>query len=227
VFVADVLGAIFAYGAIQTALVQRGRTGTGQQVDVALMDCMINMLVYELQEAQFAVSTARPTYGPVRASDGDLIVAPITARNFAALCDVTDSAVLRSDPRFASLPARNAHWQQMMAIVEDWTRQRSVAECVAALDAAGVPCSAYGDPADALTDPHLQQRGLFSRVRDAGGEFVGVNPPQRMSGARAELRERVAGIGADADGVLAQWLSMPRDVLDGLRARGALGVQSP
>jgi crotonobetainyl-CoA:carnitine CoA-transferase CaiB-like acyl-CoA transferase len=34
VFVADVLGAIFAYGAIQTALLQRARSGAGQHVDV-------------------------------------------------------------------------------------------------------------------------------------------------------------------------------------------------
>ena len=78
VFVADVLGAIFAYAAIQTALVQRGRTGEGQRIDVALMDCMLNLLVYELQEAQFPVTTPRPTYGPVRAADGDVLVVPIT-----------------------------------------------------------------------------------------------------------------------------------------------------
>ena len=40
VFVADVLGAIFAYGAIQAALVQHARTGEGRRVDAALMDCM-------------------------------------------------------------------------------------------------------------------------------------------------------------------------------------------
>ncbi|HVQ66203.1 MAG TPA: CoA transferase, partial [Bradyrhizobium sp.] len=45
VFVADVLGAIFGYSAIQTALVQRSRTGVGQYIDVALMDCMTNLLV--------------------------------------------------------------------------------------------------------------------------------------------------------------------------------------
>ena len=64
-FVADVLGAVFAFGAIQAALMQRSRTGDGQYIDVALMDCMLNLLVYELQEAQFPVTTPRPTYGPV------------------------------------------------------------------------------------------------------------------------------------------------------------------
>ena len=39
VFVADILGGIFGFSAIQTALVQRSRTGEGQSIDVALMDC--------------------------------------------------------------------------------------------------------------------------------------------------------------------------------------------
>src|SRR5258708_6996984 len=89
VFVADVLGGIFGYSAIQTALVQRARTGEGQRIDVALMDCMLNMLIFELQEAQFPTPSPRHTYGPVRARDGDILIAPITPRNFTALCEVT------------------------------------------------------------------------------------------------------------------------------------------
>jgi CoA:oxalate CoA-transferase len=223
VFVADVLGAINAYGAIQTALLQRVRTGAGQHVDVALLDSMLNLLVYELQEAQFPVPTPRPTYGPVRAADGDVLVVPITARNFAALCEVTGLAELRQDPRFATLASRNAHWAAMMDVVERWTAGRSVADCVAALEAAGVPCSAYGEPGDALADPHLVERGLFARIADAAGSFTGVNPPWRMSGARAELRGRVPAIGGDAAQLLGDWLGVETPVLARLRASGAFG----
>ncbi|HEV7575264.1 MAG TPA: CoA transferase [Caldimonas sp.] len=209
-FAADVLGAIFAYGAIQTALVQRGRTGVGQAIDVSLMDAMLNLLVYELQEAQFPVTTARPTYGPVRANDGDVLVVPITARNFEALCAVTGSAALRTDARFASLPARNSNWHAMMALIEGWTRERSVAECVAAFTAAGVPASAYGEPGDSLADPHLRARGVFARVADAAGTFTGINPPYRMSGSRAELRGVVPALGADREPILREWLDVPK-----------------
>src|SRR5215813_12950349 len=76
IFVADVLGGIFGFSAIQTAMVQRARTGEGQRIDVALMDCMLNLLVYELQEGQFSKPMARPTYGPVRTKDGDILIAP-------------------------------------------------------------------------------------------------------------------------------------------------------
>jgi CoA:oxalate CoA-transferase len=224
VFVADVLGAIFAYGAIQTALLQRATSGDGQHVDVSLMDSMLNLLVYELQEAQFPVATPRPTYGPVRAADGDLLVAPLTARNFAALCEVTGLPELRHDPRFATLASRSANWPALMAVVERWTASRSVADGVGALEAAGVPCSAYGDPGDALADPHLLARGLFGRIHDAAGEFTGVNPPWRMSGAAAELRGRVPAIGADRDAVLAEWLSAGPDEIAGWAEAGVFGA---
>ena len=95
-FVADVMGGLNAFAAINAALVQRARTGRGQAVDVALMDGMLNLLIYELQEAQFPVPHARATYGPVAAADGDVLVVPITQRNFDALAEVTQ--VIRVSP---------------------------------------------------------------------------------------------------------------------------------
>ena len=225
VFVADVLGAIFAYGAIQTALVQRARTGEGQRIDVALMDCMLNLLVYELQEAQFPVKTPRPTYGPVRAADGDVLVVPITARNFAALCEITALDALRTDSRFQTLPDRNANWAEMMSVVEGWTRERTVAECVSTLEAAGVPCSVYSEPKDALFDPHLVSRGLFSEVTDSAGAFTGVNPPWQMSGARARLRGRVPAVGENGSAAVRDWLGS--NGADTESVSGAVGGDRP
>lgn len=227
VFVADVLGAIFGFSAIQTALVQRSRTGVGQYIDVALMDCMSNLLVYELQEAQFPVTSPRPVYAPVKASDGDLLIAPITERNFSALCDATGLAALRNDERFATLPSRSRNWLAMMNVVEGWTRQRTVAECVRLLDQAGVPCSAYADPGDTLTDAHLIERGLFQRVSDGAGQFTGINPPWRMSGTRSELGERVPAAGEHTQDILDNILGMAPAEQARARAAGAFGAAKP
>ena len=115
----------------------------------------------------------------------------------------------------------------MMEVVERWTRERSVADCVAALEAAGVPCSAYGDPGDALADPHLVERGLFGRITDAAGAFTGVNPPWRMSGTAAELRGRVPATGGDRDAVLAEWLAADAAEIERWRAAGVFGGAAP
>jgi CoA:oxalate CoA-transferase len=222
IFVADVLGGIFGFSAIQTALVQRARTGEGQRIDVALMDCMMNLLVYELQEAQFPVDTPRPAYGPVRARDGDVLIAPITPRNFTSLCDVTGQGELANDPRFRTLPARAANWNAMMLVVQTWTEQHTVAECIAAFDLAGVPCAEYRDAGAALSDPHLLQRGTFAKIADGAGEFVGVNPPWQMSGAQASMQRDVPRVGAHRDEVLSL-LGLQPDAIARLGAAGAFG----
>jgi CoA:oxalate CoA-transferase len=223
IFVADVLGGIFGYSAIQTALVQRSRTGKGQRIDVALMDCMLNLLVYELQEAQFPIRAPRPTYGPVRAKDGDILIAPVTARNFDALCEVTGQGELANDPRFNALPARGANWTAMMQVVEKWTERHTADECLAALDAAGVPCARYRDPGAALTDPHLLARGSFATVSDGAGEFVGVNAPWKMSGAETSIGREIPAIGAHRDEVLSRALGLSPAAIASLADTGAFG----
>ena len=53
IMVGDMLGGTYAFGAIQTALLARERTGRGDYIDLAMMDGLLGMLTYEFQEAQF------------------------------------------------------------------------------------------------------------------------------------------------------------------------------
>ncbi len=224
IFVADVLGGIFGFSAIQTALVHRARTGEGQQIDVALMDCMLNLLVYELQEAQFPIRSSRPTYGPVRTLDGDILIAPITPRNFAALCEVTGQSELANDPRFRTVPGRGSNWTQMMQVIEKWTERHTVKECMAALDRAGVPSAVYRDPGAALSDPHLLQRGAFTTITDGAGEFVGVNAPWKMSAAQTSMQREVPAIGAHREEVLSRVLGLSPEAVARLAGAGVFGA---
>ena len=223
IFIADVLGGIYACSAIQTALLQRARTGTGQQIDVALMDCMLNLLVYELQAAQMPAAAPRFSYGPIRAADGDLLIAPITQRNFTALCDAIGQPELKTDARFATVPVRTRNWYALMACAEAWSSTRTVRECLDLLEAGGVPCSHYGEPADALTNPDLIARGTFAQITDGGGTFTGVNPPYQMSGTYAGLRASVPGKGEHTAALLRSLLGMSDSELSGAQAKGVFG----
>ena len=51
IFIADVMGAAYAFGAVQLALYERERSGLGQHIDVSLMDSVLGMLIYEMQAA--------------------------------------------------------------------------------------------------------------------------------------------------------------------------------
>ena len=63
IYVGDVLGGTCAFGAIQSALLARERTGRGDCVDLAMMDGLLGMLIYEFQEAQLP-----PMKRPIRFS---------------------------------------------------------------------------------------------------------------------------------------------------------------
>ena len=117
--VADVLAACFAAMAIQAALLQRSRTGRGQHLDVTLMESILSVMVYETQEAQFPMPGRKPTYEPLRTTDGFVIIVANTDRNFETLCTATGHPEWRHDPRIATTAARRANWGTFNALLRD------------------------------------------------------------------------------------------------------------
>jgi CoA:oxalate CoA-transferase len=196
IFIADVLAAVYAFGAIQTALIGRLRHGRGQYIDVALMDSMLNLLVFECQEAQFPSPSRRPLYAPLRARDGFVIVAPVNQRNFEQLADAVGHGEWKTDPRFTSLAARTTNWDAMMAAIEHWTAVRCARDCEDILMAAGVPCSRYLTVAEAMADPQVSARGSLATVTDAAGSFLVPNPPFRFADDSVKVGATVPELGA-------------------------------
>ncbi|MCB1395307.1 MAG: CoA transferase, partial [Rhodobacteraceae bacterium] len=194
-FFADVLAAVYAWGAVQTALFERERTGQGQLVDVALMDSLISMMIYECQEAQFPQARKRHVYIPVKTADGFVIVVPLSGKNYAAMLDVLGAPDWGGDPRFATPAGREANWAEIMRHVEVWTVQRSSEECERRFMAAGVPCSRYRTVAEALADPVSVERGIVGTVEDSAGPFGVPNPPFRMSLTEAHVRRVIPALG--------------------------------
>ena len=106
-FVADVMGGLYAFSAILAALQQRHATGRGQHIDSTLMEGMLNLLPYEMQEAQFPARQRRHVYPPFRASDGWLMIAAVSCGGgFGASCSTPSSATPSGTP--SSLPDSTA-----------------------------------------------------------------------------------------------------------------------
>lgn len=226
IFIADVLGGALAFGAIQAALFKALRTGRGDQVDLSLMDAMLGMLVYECQEAQFPAERRRPLYQPTKARDGFLLVAPVSQNNFEALARVTGHPEWVSDARFATITAREHHWGELMALLDDWAAPRSAAECEAAMNAGGVPCSRYYSVREAMDSPPVVERGVLQTIRDGSGEFQVLNPAFRFRDAPAHARDRVPELGEDGPELLRQ-LGLNAAQIKGLVAQHVLFAPMP
>ncbi len=223
IFTPDILGGTYAFGAIQTALIQQLRTGHGQYIDVSLTEAAISLLVHELQDAQFPSDKPRPVYGPSRATDGFVMVPPFTEKNFHALARALGRSEIMDDERFSTATARAAHWKELMEMVEAWTRLRTAAECEEILLAAGCPCSRYREIGEALTDPQLAHRRFIAEASDGAGSFRVAGSPYLFSDDTVRIGDHVADLGADTRDVLASVLGWDDGRIDRLVRAGVFG----
>ncbi|HSW16362.1 MAG TPA: CoA transferase [Ramlibacter sp.] len=223
IFLADVLGAVHAFGAIQLALYERANSGLGQAIDVSLMDSVLGMLIYEMQAAQFPPERRRQVYEPVRASDGFVMVAAVTRKNLELLFDVIGQPQAKADPRFATVAEKEAHWSELLALIEGWTQQRTGAECETTLMAAGVPCSRYRTVTEAMADAQLIARGTLATLGAGDSTFKVANAPYQLSATPTAARNRLPGLGEHTLEVMKQSLGLSEGLLKELRERGVFG----
>ncbi|MBU1360834.1 MAG: CoA transferase [Gammaproteobacteria bacterium] len=223
IFIADVLGASHAFGAIQLALVERATSGLGQAIDVSLMDSVLGMLIYEMQAAQFPPERPRQVYEPVKASDGFVMVAAVTQKNLEVLFDVIGFPEGKTDPRFANVASKEAHWPALLELIEGWTRQRTGAECEAVLMKAGVPCSRYRTVGEAMADPQIVARGTMTSLGVGDDTFLVANAPYVLSATPTSARARLAGLGEHSVEVLQEKLDLSDSQIQELQGQGVLG----
>jgi crotonobetainyl-CoA:carnitine CoA-transferase CaiB-like acyl-CoA transferase len=196
IYHADVLTGVYAFGAIGAALYQRHATGRGQHIDVSMLESMLSLTLNEMQWSQFEVKpTQRPMFGPIETRDGYVMVAIASEKTFQSLMQVIGHPEWVGDPRFAIYADRRENWGKLMEGVEAWSRSVDTAQCLAALNAEGVPSSAYRTVKQALADPQIAHRGALADVEDGGGTFKVLNLPFRMSGAKVSAARKMATLG--------------------------------
>jgi len=221
--VADVVTGTHAAFGVLAALIARGRDGRGQQVDIAMSDCAMSLLVNVLSRHPDPATMPprgerRADMGLWRTADGKFIcTTDMEPRYWRAFCEAVgrpDFAHLQHDP--AARPMIRA---ALAAIFET----RSQAEWLAVLETAGTQFAPVNDIAEALADRHVVARGMAPAVPDgAGGTVRQIGPPVRLTRTPGRIRHLAASPGSDRDQVL-RALGHDADAIDTLARRGAFG----
>jgi CoA:oxalate CoA-transferase len=213
IYIADVLTGAYAFGAIMTALYQRQLTGEGQMIDVSMLESMLTLTLSEIQAAQFTVvPPGRPIFGPVATRDGYIMPAIASERSFQNLAVASGHPGWVSDPRFAKYTDRRKHWGDLVDELELWSKTLTTAEVQAIFDRHGVPSSPYRTVKEAMADPQLAHREAFAEIADAGGAFLALNPPFRLSAVRTAAQRFVADLGEHTEEVLAEIGCTPAEI---------------
>ena len=186
--IADQVGAMILCSGILAALVQRGRTGKGEQVDVSLYGSQIALQSWEINTESFSGQTApraglghplltsRSVWRAFQTADGWLVIGGATTDKFASLCDelgLNDLAERYPDDR-----SRAAGMADIMPHLEGGIRARPTEEWIERFRARDIFCGPVQTYADILADPQARANGYIAAMpHPAYGEALVVGSP--------------------------------------------------
>ena len=227
VAIVDLTTGLLSAISILAALHARDTTGRGQRVDASLFDTGLMLLAnvgggyLGTSEAPRRYGNGHPSIVPYRdfaTADGEIALAVGNDEQFRKLADVLDRPEWKTDPRFASNPARVVNRAETEAAVQEMLLARSCDEWLATLDEAGIPAGRVNTVAEALESEHARARG--SAVEVDGLRIPGT--PLRLDGTPPVGARRPPRLGEHTDEVLGEWLGLAAAEVTGLRTRGVV-----
>jgi crotonobetainyl-CoA:carnitine CoA-transferase CaiB-like acyl-CoA transferase len=232
----DIMGGLFgAIGALG-ALIQRGITGKGMEVQSALYEN--NVFLMGQHMLQFAMTGKHPAPMPARdnpwavydvftVKDGEQIfLAAVSDAQWITFCDVLGFADLKAEPELATNNQRVGHRPRLLQTIGERIAQRGAAELSAIMEKAGLPFAPIRKPEDLLDDEHLLATGGLADVRLPDGPKAGESVkttlfPITMGGGRLGVRLHPPRLGEHTRELL-EGLGLAGTEIDELRAQAVV-----
>ncbi len=204
----DVMTGAHALAGVSAALYHRERTGQGQHVQTALVDC--HLTTHELNVQVWSLTGADPIRagavhpvvggcGVYSAGSGHVVIAVGTDAQWRAACVAMEAPQLVDDVRFATSQARCDNRDETNQVFEDWLA--SVADrdrAVSLLEARGVPVAPVLSVSEAATHPHNVATGAVREVEDDRvGSVTIPGVPIKLSAFPDYRRLNARSLGAD------------------------------
>jgi len=192
--VADIFTGIYSVVGILAALIERGRTGRGCQVDTALVDSQVGVLANQALNYLVAgkvpkrIGNAHPNIVPYQVfpvADGHIIIATGNDSQFAKLCGVLGEPDISGEPNYRANSDRLQHREELIARLSALTRRWRGADLLAKLESVQVPAGPINPLDQVFADPQVVHRGmridLPSKAAKAG-TIPGVRTPIIIGG---------------------------------------------
>ena len=232
----DIMGGLFAALGVLGALIQRGITGRGMEVQSALFENNVflvgqHMLQYAMTGKPAAPLPARDNpwavYDVFTVRDGEQIfLAAVSDAQWQKFCDVLGFADLKAEPELATNNDRVQQRPRLLATLRERLAPRSAAELAALMEQAGLPFAPIRRPEDLYDDEHLLATGGLADVQLPDGPRAGETVkttllPFTLGGERMGVRLDPPRLGAHSRELLRS-LGLAENEIDALKARAVV-----
>ena len=194
---------------ILLALLQREKTGRGQQFSVSLLDSMIAAQTQEATTHMMRGSElnwgAMPLSGVFETTDGALVM--VGAFKLDPVKDIGMAlglAGLEDDPRFKTHALRMQNKAALQAMFIDRFKTNTTAHWIARLEEQDLLCAPVRTIAEALADEQAQINGMIMEAAGVVETVKLVGSPIHMADAPVSIRVPPAKLGQHTQEVLAE-----------------------
>jgi crotonobetainyl-CoA:carnitine CoA-transferase CaiB-like acyl-CoA transferase len=232
VAIADIMAGMYATTAVLAALTSRASTGRGQRIDVPLYDSQVAWLANQNMnylvggEIPRRMGTAHPNLVPYQAfatSDGNLILAVGTDRQFRTCMDIVGMPELGTDAQYANNAARIQNRTPLIALLQEQLRTNTTAFWLEAFAAGAVPAGPINDIGEVLSNDHARERELVRYMQNAAGDTVPtVSNPVAFDATPVHYERPPPLLGEHTDEVLREWLGYSANRIAALRKDAAI-----
>ncbi|MDH4565600.1 CoA transferase [Pseudomonas sp. BN414] len=210
--IADIAAGMYAYTNILGALIERGKTGRGRRIEIAMIDAMVEWMNFPLYYAYKGQEPPRRTgashatiypYGPFRAGDGRTVMLGLqNEREWAVFCEkVLGDASIAMEERFASNALRTANRDVLSKLIEDNFASLTAEAVMARLDAADIANANVSTMSDIWSHPQLEARQRWTHVDTPAGPVPALQPPG-MGGEYPARMGPVPALGEHTNAIL-------------------------
>ena len=232
----DIMGGMFGAIGVLGALIQRGITGKGMQVQSALFENNVFLVGQHMLQYAITGRAAAPmperisawgVYDVFTVKDGEQIfLAAVSDAQWALLCDALGFADLKADARYATNNERVTHRGMLLPLLRERFAQRSAAELAARFEQAGLPFAPIRRPEELFDDEHLKATGGLADIRLPDGERAGQMAPTTLlpftlDGQRLGVRLEPPLLGEHTRDLLCS-LGYGNDEIDRLRSQSVI-----
>jgi len=229
--IGDLGGGMFGVIGILAAVYERERSGVGQHVDIAMVDCQVSMLNYMATmhflsgENPYPIGNAHFVHVPYdtfRCADGFIVIAVITDNFWQNLKQVLDCPELER-PEYDRRAGRWAGREHITERINAVLGTNSCAHWLRQLEARHIPCAPVNNFERALSDPQLLHRNMVVELRHPGGASTrGPGNPVKLSRTGEDRFSSAPLLGGDTVTVLSDLLGLSREEIETYRSQGVI-----
>ena len=234
----DPLAGVHAAFAVTAALCFADRTGTGQLVELPMIETVLNVTAIQPMEAEaFGVTLSRRgnrghgwAVQNLYRCDGDddwIAVTVSTDTQWRALVDVLGEPPWTDDRRFDTVDGRLAQADEIDRHLQDWFVDQKLDKAVNALAAVGVPVAPVVSPSLVTENDQLNDRGFLETLEHprTGVAHYPRPPFAPLVGRQTWLTRPPPTLGEHNGEILRDFCGLTDDDLTRLAAAGVIGTR--